>query len=107
MVVDIKAKEDLMYVFIYDIITTSIDDPKWVERSKNTVLLVIYTIFRTIHSSEPNVMTLYHFSNYQEKFDLPNTRNIWAWTSNLNIYGYLLPKKKRKPGYSKLGSRYP
>ena len=41
-----------MYGFIDCIITIIIDDPSWVERTKNTALLIIHTIFRPLHSSE-------------------------------------------------------
>ena len=36
-----------------DIITVAIDDPCWVERSKNTALLVIHTIFKPLQPYEP------------------------------------------------------
>ena len=42
-----------MYGFIYDIIAITIDNPGWVERTKNTYLLIIHTIFRPRNSGEP------------------------------------------------------
>ena len=42
-----------MYGFIDDIITITIDNTYWVERAKNSALLVIYTIFRPLHSNKP------------------------------------------------------
>ena len=38
--------------FIDDIIAITIDEPCWVERAKNTALLVIHTIFRLLHPYE-------------------------------------------------------
>ena len=38
---------------IYGIIAITIDDPIWVERTKNASLLVIHTIFMPLQSSEP------------------------------------------------------
>ena len=37
--------------FIDDITIITIDDPKWVERTKNATLLVIQAIFRPLQSS--------------------------------------------------------
>ena len=53
LAVDIKAKEASMDGFIYEIITITIDDPHWVERNKNTVLLIIHTIFIPWISDKP------------------------------------------------------
>ena len=39
--------------FIDDIITITIDYPRWVERAKNAALLIIHTIFRPQHSDKP------------------------------------------------------
>ena len=50
--VDIKAKEASMNGFIDDTITITIDNPHWVERAKNTALLIIHTIFRPWQSNE-------------------------------------------------------
>ena len=38
---------------IDEIITITIDEPIWVERAKNTALLVTHTIFRLLKFSEP------------------------------------------------------
>ena len=51
--VEIEAKEASMDGFIDEIITITIYDPSWTEHAKNTALLVIHTIFRTIQTSEP------------------------------------------------------
>ena len=42
-----------MDVFINVIITITIYDPCWVERAKNTALLVIHTIFRLLQPYKP------------------------------------------------------
>ena len=41
-----------MYGLIDDIITNTINDPNWVEHTKNSALVVIHTIFSPLHSSE-------------------------------------------------------
>ena len=42
-----------MYGLIDEIITITIDNPCWVERAKNTTLLIIHTIFRPRQYDEP------------------------------------------------------
>ena len=42
-----------MYGFRNDIIYITIEDPCWVERAKNTALLVIHTIFRLLQPYKP------------------------------------------------------
>ena len=51
--VDIKAKEVSMDGFIYEIITITIDDPRWVESANNAALFIVHTIFRPWHSNKP------------------------------------------------------
>ena len=46
--VNTEDKEASMDGFIDEIITITIDDPCWVERSKKSALLVIHTIFRPL-----------------------------------------------------------
>ena len=53
LVVNIEAKEASIDGFIDEIITITIDDPHWVERNKNTVLLIIHTIFIPWISDKP------------------------------------------------------
>ena len=38
---------------IHEIITITIDNPRWVERAKNAALLIIHTIFIPRQSDEP------------------------------------------------------
>ena len=38
--------------FIDNIVTINIDNPRWVERANNAVLLIIHTIFRPRQSNE-------------------------------------------------------
>ena len=42
-----------MYEITNRIIPITIDDPCWLERTKNASLLVIHTIFRLLHPYEP------------------------------------------------------
>ena len=42
-----------MDVFVYDIITITIDKPCYVERAKDASLLIVHIIFRPWHSDEP------------------------------------------------------
>ena len=38
---------------INEIITITIDDPRWADRTKKSALLIIHTIFRPLQSSKP------------------------------------------------------
>ena len=51
--VDAEARESSTDGLIDDVINLTIDDSIWVERAKNMALLVIYTIFCPLHTSEP------------------------------------------------------
>ena len=51
--VDITATEASMDGFIDDIITITVDDDHWIDRAKSAALLVIHTLFRPLHPSEP------------------------------------------------------
>ena len=42
-----------MDVFINDIITITVDDKHWIDCAKSAALLVIHTLFRPLHPSEP------------------------------------------------------
>ena len=53
LAVDIKSKVASMYGFINSIVAVTIDEPGWVECAKNSSLLVIHTIFRSLQPSEP------------------------------------------------------
>ena len=53
IVVNIEAKDSSMYGFIDEIITITIDNLRLVECTKNTALLIIYTIFRPRKSDKP------------------------------------------------------
>ena len=50
---NIEEHDDSMVELIDEIITITIDNPHWVERAKNTALLIIYTIFRPRKSEKP------------------------------------------------------
>ena len=39
--------------FIRDIITITVDDKHWIERAKSADILVIHTLLRPLHPSEP------------------------------------------------------
>ena len=52
LAVNIEATKASIYGLIDDIITTTIAEPFWVKRAKNTALLVINTIFRLLHPYE-------------------------------------------------------
>ena len=43
----------LQYGFINYIITITVDDKHWIYRAKSAALLVIHTLFRPLHQSEP------------------------------------------------------
>ena len=51
--VNIEAKEASMDILIDDIITITIDNPCWVDRAKNSALLIIHTIFRPRKYDKP------------------------------------------------------
>ena len=53
LAVNIKAYEESMDGFIYDIITIGINDPRCVDSVKNAALLITNTIFRPQQSNEP------------------------------------------------------
>ena len=50
---DITSIEASMDVFIGDIITINVYDEHWIERAKSAALLVIHTLLRPLHLSEP------------------------------------------------------
>ena len=103
--VDIKAKEVSMDSFIYEIITITIDDPRWVESANNAALFIVHTIFRPWHSNKPlKLYYLPHSANLWEKVSLPSARHVWSGTSIPVIYGYSYCEKMRKPGYTTSGN---
>ena len=53
LAVDITATEASMDGFIDEIITITVDDKHWIDRSKIAALLIIHTIFRPLQPSEP------------------------------------------------------
>ena len=53
LAVDITSTEASMDGFINDIITITVDDEHWIDRTKIAALLVIHTIYRSLQPSEP------------------------------------------------------
>ena len=53
LAVDITATEASIDGFIDDIITITVNDEHWIYRAKSAALLVIHTLFRPLHPSEP------------------------------------------------------
>ena len=53
LAVDITSTEASMDVFIDGIITITVNDKHWIDHAKCAALLVIQTLFRPLHPSEP------------------------------------------------------
>ena len=74
---------------INEITKTTIDYPCWVERSKNTALFFIHTIFRLLQPyKQLKQDDPFHSASSWEKSRLPNSRLIWAGKSRPALYRY-------------------
>ena len=84
--------------FIDDIIAITIDEPCWVERAKNTALLVIHTIFRLLHpyeSLKQDVPLLLH--NIAVEVQLYKQKTCLSWEIQTRSIWVFLPRLKETP----------
>ena len=76
-------------------ITITINDPFWVERSKNAALLVIHTIFRPLHPYGPlkrdDPLSLHKLAG---EFKLVGHNNCLGWYIQTYYLRVFLPREK-------------
>ena len=94
--VDIKSKKSSVGGLINDIITLTIDDPIWMDRAKNTILLVIHNILWPLQSYEPLKRDdTFCSANYHDKVASQNTRKVLVGKSKISLSTGIHPKRKR------------
>ena len=95
LTVNIKAKDASMYGFIDDIITITIDNTYWVERAKNSALLVIYTIFRPLHSNKPLKRNdPFSLRKLAGEGKISERKTCMGWDIHTHSLNVFLPKEK-------------
>ena len=95
MSVNIKSHEASMDGLYDNNITITIDNPCWVERAKNTALLVINTILRPLHTDEPlkrdEPLSL---QNIAGEGQLAKCKTCLGWDIQTRSLQVLLPRGK-------------
>ena len=85
-----------MYVFIYDIITITVDDKHWIDREKSVALLVIHTLIRPLQPSEPlkqdNPLSLSKLMGKGQPYD---HKICLGWDINTYSMRVFLPEEKQ------------
>ena len=102
LAVNIEATKASIDGLIDDIITTTIAEPFWVKRAKNTALLVINTIFRLLHPyaylKQDAPLSL---RNIAGEFQLAKRKTCLGWEIQTRYIWVLLPRGNRQPGNRK------
>ena len=86
-----------MYGFINDIITITVDNEHWIDRAKSAALLVIHTLFRPLHPSEP-LKRDYPLSLWKltGEGQLAEQKTCLGWYINTQYLMLSLPEEKQR-----------
>ena len=88
-----------MYGFIDETITITVDDEHWIDREKIAALLVIHTLFRPLHPSEPlkqdDPLFLRKLAGEQQLAEQKTCLGRDITTHSMRVF---LPEEKKQPG---------
>ena len=95
LAMNIESKEASMDRFTNDIITITIYDPLWVERTNNAALLIIHTIFRPWHSGKtPKLDDPLSLRKLVVEVQLARHKTCLGWDTQNRYLRILLPIEK-------------